>query len=323
MTDDIRTVLIVGYGVMGRGVAATFARSGFKTLVKSRRAGDLADLPPGVVATGTFPAMPPDLVIELAPEDIAVKQMVYAEVEATYADADVIIATGTSGLDLERLGERLRKPQNFVGLHYFMPAETSLVVEVMAGPGAPAALVDKVARAIERTGKEPVRLYRPTVGFLVNRLQHAILHEAYYLIEAGVATAAEIDHAARRLLAPRMCITGLIEQKDISGLQVHGQAQCSIVPALYHNGTPSPMLQDMLAREESGLAAGQGFYDWTRCEVNEVRASASRRLNALLGHLDANPGVPAVTPRARSTAELLGHESRVNPSEAHQQLGKR
>ena len=76
--------------------------------------------------------------------------------------------------------------------------------------------------AQERSGKEPVLLYQPIVGFLVNRLQHAILHKAYYA--AGVASAADIDHAARRLLAPPMCLNGLIQQKDISGLKIHADA---------------------------------------------------------------------------------------------------
>ena len=303
---DIGSVLIAGYGVMGRAVTVTFAQSGFDTVVRSRRADALADLPVGASATARFPPTPPDLVIEFAPEEVEVKQALYAEIESAYPDADVIIATGTSGLDLNVLGAKLRKPANFIGVHYFMPAQTSKVVEVMAGPEARPETVDRVARALERTGKETVRLYRPTVGFLVNRLQHAILHEAYYLIEAGVATAAEIDHAARRLLAPRMCVTGLILQKDISGLRVHGQAQRSIVPELFHNRRPNPMLQQMLARDETGLAAGKGFYDWTDCDVDAVRAKTSHQLDQLLRHLDSLVVDQYGAPRARSTAELRG-----------------
>lgn len=286
MNREIRTVLICGYGVMGRGVAGTFAAAGFRTLIYSRRAASLADLPPGLTASDRLPAAAPDLAIEFVAEEVAAKQAVYRQLEAAYPNDEVIIATGTSGLDLVELARPLAHPERFIGLHYFMPADTSPIVEVMAGPRANAALVDRVAEVVARTGKDPVRLYQPTIGFLVNRLQHAILHEAYYLIEAGVASAADIDHAARRLLAPRMCLNGLIQQKDIGGLTVHAAAQRSIVPALFHNGVPSPLLQAMVARGETGLAAGKGFYDWSGRDVEQERARSSRQLAALLAFLE-------------------------------------
>src|SRR5260370_33731188 len=94
------------------------------------------------------------------------------------------------------------------------------------------------------------------VGVGGNRLEDEILHEAYYPIEAGVATVEDIDHAARRMLAPRMCLNGLIQQKDISGLKIHADAQESIVPKLFHNATPNPMLQTMVALGRTGLSAG-------------------------------------------------------------------
>src|SRR5262249_58668832 len=114
------------------------------------------------------------------------------------------------------------------------------VREGRAGLATPREEVDGVAGALRRTGKEPVVLYKPIVGFLVNRLQHAILHEAYYLIEAGVATVEDIDHAARRMLAPRMCLNGLIQQKDISGARIHADAPESIVPHLFPHTAPTP-----------------------------------------------------------------------------------
>ena len=301
MKRAIRTVLIYGYGVMGQGVAKTFAEGGFRTLVKSSRAGTLKNLPPRVEVMDKLPTEAPDLIIEFVPEDIRAKQAVYREIEAAYADADFLLATGTSGLDLVELAKPLKRPERFIGLHYFMPADKTLVVEVMAGPASPPAAVDVTAEALRRTGKEPVLLYRPIIGFLVNRLQHAILHEAYYLIEAGVASAADIDHAARRMLAPRMCFTGLIEQKDLSGLKIHADAQKSIVPALFHNHAPNPMLQAMVARGESGLAAGRGFYDWAGCDVEAVRKQASAQLTKLVEFLDSDALKPApgTKPRAR------------------------
>jgi 3-hydroxybutyryl-CoA dehydrogenase len=285
---EIRNIMICGYGVMGRGVAKSFARCGYKTFVKTRSPVGPKELPPMVVATHELPPEPPDLVIEFVPEDAAAKCAVYAEIEDKYGDFDVIIATGTSGLDLTQLARGMRRPQNFIGLHYFMPAEESLLVEVMAGPMASHQLVDLVALLVQKTGKEPVCLYRPVVGFLLNRLQHAMLHEAYYLIENGVASAADIDHSVRRLLAPRMCLNGLIKQKDISGLKIHAEAQQSIVPSLYHNGVASPMLQAMVTRGEVGLDAGKGFYDWSECDGEQVRIQTASQLQRLTDFIDRN-----------------------------------
>jgi len=278
---------------MGRGVAKTFADAGFATFVKSRRAGKLPDLPAKVTAAERLPEKAPDLVIEFVPEDPKVKQAVYAELEAAYAGNMPLVASGTSGLDLVELSRKMKRRERFLGVHYFMPADVAPVVEVMAGLATPREDVDRVADALRRTGKEPVVLYKPIVGFLINRLQHAILHEAYYLIEAGVATAEDIDHAVRRMLAPRMCLNGLIQQKDISGLKIHADAQESIVPKLFHNAIPNPMLQTMVALGRTGLSAGKGFYDWSGCDAEAVRRQASSQLARLLEFLKSGIGAPA------------------------------
>jgi len=307
MTTPIQTVLIYGYGVMGGGVAGTFAGAGFPTLVKSSRAGELSGLPPGAKAVERLPAEAPQLILEFVPEDVRAKQAVYAEIEAAYSgvapDKSPLIASGTSGLDLVELARGLKRPERFLGVHYFMPADAAPIVEVMAGLSTPRAEVDRVADALRRTGKEPVVLYKPIVGFLVNRLQHAILHEAYYLIEAGVASVEDIDRAARRMLAPRMCLNGLIQQKDIGGLKIHAEAQASIVPKLFHNAVPNPMLQTMVALGRTGLSAGKGFYDWSGCDLEAVRSQASSQLARLLEFLKSGLGAPAPRTQPKSLSK--------------------
>jgi 3-hydroxybutyryl-CoA dehydrogenase len=304
MGAPIENVLVYGYGVMGRGVATTFAGAGFPTLVKSRRAGGLGDLPAGAKALDRLPPQAPDLIVEFVPEDVRAKQAVYAEIEAAYSgvapEEKPLIASGTSGLDLVELARGMKHPERFLGVHYFMPADTAPIVEVMAGLTTPPTEVDRVADALKRAGKEPVVLYKPIVGFLINRLQHAILHEAYYLIEAGVASVEDIDRAARRMLAPRMCLNGLIQQKDIGGLKIHAEAQASIVPKLFHNAVPNPMLQTMVALGRTGLSAGKGFYDWSGCDVEAVRQQASSQLARLLEFLKDGLGAPAPRTQPKS-----------------------
>ncbi|HUA51399.1 MAG TPA: 3-hydroxyacyl-CoA dehydrogenase NAD-binding domain-containing protein [Candidatus Sulfotelmatobacter sp.] len=305
MTDSdvqrpIERVLVVGYGVMGRGIALTFGAGGFDTAVWSRRAASLSDLPPGVRAVASPPTEAPDLVIESVLEDRALKQQVYAAIEAAYP-ATTIIGTNTSGLALDDLSAGMRHPERFVGTHYFMPAEVFAMVEVMAGTHTPRAVVDRVAAAMRRTGKDAITLYKPIVGYLINRLQHCILHEAYRMIETGVASPAEIDRVARLMLGPRMCINGLIEQKDIGGLEIHVNAHRAIVPALHHEPVANRYLQALGKRGEFGIDAGLGFYDWRGCDAKAVRRQTVTRLNALLEFLNTGLGPTAerTTPQSR------------------------
>ena len=282
----VRSVLIYGYGVMGRGVAGTFAAAGFDTRVRSSRAETLAAAHPGIAFSGELPEACPDLVLELVPENVEAKRAVFRAVESKYGDADFLLATGTSGLDLNVLADGLRRPERLVAIHYYMPAESIPIVEVAAGPATPRAAVDRAAAALERTGKLPLRLYEPVVGFVVNRLQHAILHEAYWMITQGIATAEDIDFAAARMLGPRMCASGLILQKDISGLKVNADAQRAIVPHLFHNNEPNPLPGTLVSRGETGLAAGKGVYDWGGRDPAEVKRVAARELEKLLAFLN-------------------------------------
>jgi 3-hydroxybutyryl-CoA dehydrogenase len=301
MERPIGSVVVIGHGVMGAGIVRSFAGAGFRVAVVSRRGAALTDLPSGVTSSTELPAEPPDLVIETVVEDAEAKSLTYRAVESTYPTATVI-GTNTSGLPLETLAHGLAHPERFVGVHWFHPADVFPMVEVVAGPVTPPAIVDRVAHALARTGKEPIVLYKPVVGYIINRLQHTILHEAYHLIEEGIASADTIDKVARWLLGPRLCVTGLVEQKDIGGLTVHALAQRSIVPTLDHTGAPNRMLQTMVARGDTGLDAGRGFYDWTGLDPKTIRADSAARLRAVLDAL-ARLGPPAA-PRARGREEL-------------------
>jgi 3-hydroxybutyryl-CoA dehydrogenase len=297
-TVPINRVLIAGFGVMGRGVARTFVEGGFETLVWSRRGAEVPGLPAGVAASAELPKEVPDLVIENLPEDVAVKLEAYRALEAAYPPR-VIIATNTSGLPLDELARGLAHPERFLGAHYFQPADLFPMVEVIAASATGPAVVERVAEAMRRTGKEPILVRKPVEGYLINRIQHALLHEAYHLIEIGAARVEDIDAIAKRLLGPRMCITGVIQQKDLSGLKTHATAQRTIVPKLAHTGQPVRFVQDMVARGETGLAAGRGFYDWTGCDAAAVVADTGARLARLLDFL-AREKQPAVLPKARN-----------------------
>ena len=159
------------------------------------------------------------------------------------------------------------------------------MVEVIRVPETTDEVLERTVEALKRTGKDSIVLNKPVIGFLINRLQHAILHEAYWMIEEGVVTVEDVDNFAKWLLGPRMCVTGLLEQKDLSGVDVNAAAQRSIVPDLHHNRTPCPLVQDMAARGEWGVKTGKGFYDWSGRDVAGHKARAARKLERLLALL--------------------------------------
>jgi len=96
----------------------------------------------------------------------------------------------------------------------------------------------------------------------------------------------DVDRAARRLFGPRMCITGLIEQKDLSGLDTHALAQQAIVPHLWHGAEPCRLLQDKYERGDLGLKTGRGFYDWSGKDPAKVRKDVNARLGRLIAFID-------------------------------------
>lgn len=286
--EPVKSVLVVGYGTMGRGIAKSFADTGFETSVLVRDLGRAGAAPENVTLTTDLPAPPPDLIIESIPEQFDRKITLFQQFEAEYGDGPdgPILATNTSGLPIEEIAAQLKARERFIAAHYMNPADSLPMLEVARVAETRDDVFDRTVDALERTGKSVIKLQKPVTGFLINRLQHAILHEAYHLIETGVVTVEDVDAFARHLLGPRMCITGLIEQKDLSGLDVHALAQQSIVPALYHSGQPTRLLQDKYEAGDHGAKTGRGFYDWTKRDAAAYRAQAQRRLEALIAFLD-------------------------------------
>lgn len=279
------SLMVVGGGVMGQGIARLFAGAGIRvTLVDPR---DISFSHSGVTVIHQAPPdAVPDLVIEAVFEDRAVKQTVYAEIERLYKGRPVL-ATNTSGLPLDDLAAPLQYPHRFLAMHFFMPADVFPMIEVVRGERTEEAALELAVAAVKQARREPIVLHRAINGYLINRLQHSILHEAYHLIADGIATPEMIDKVAKQLLGPRFCVTGLLEQKDLAGLEMHAQAQRSIVPSLSHTGIPSPLLQGMVARGDVGIRSGKGFFDWSGRDGAEVQRRANERLQRLLAFLES------------------------------------
>lgn len=284
---SVARVMVVGAGTMGTAIADTFARAGLPTALMSRNPSRLAGLHDNIQAVSEFPEAPPDLIIEAIPEDIDLKVDLFRDAQAAY-DGKPILASNSSGLPLQDIADRLGFPDRFLGIHYFHPARELPLVEVVRVTETSENALDDARCLLAMSGRDSVVMHRPVPGALINRLQHAMLHEAYHLMSQGLASAEDIDKAGRWLLGPRMCISGLLEQKDIGGLEGHARAQQTIVPDLCHDARPNSLVQDMLARGDIGLKSGKGFYDWRGQDAHAVAERASARLRTLLAYLEEN-----------------------------------
>jgi 3-hydroxybutyryl-CoA dehydrogenase len=284
MTKEIRQVMIVGSGVMGRGILGTFARAGFDCLMLSRNPGKIRDLPAGARAINTPPTEPPDLVFENIIERLGPKLTLFKQLDELYA-GHTIFASNTSALSLQTLADATSHPEMFCGIHYYQPAEEFDFCELISVAQTSEETVTRVTEALAKTGKRAVHLKKPVIGALVNRLQHAMLHEAFYMIEQKIVTAEEVDLVAKNLIGPRMSVTGLIEQKDLSGLDTTALSQQGIVPHLHHGAEPIKLLQNMAAKGETGVKSGRGFYDWKKRDVPALKRQAADKLARILAIL--------------------------------------
>ncbi len=288
MGKTVQHVMVAGYGTMGQGIARSFAQSGLSTTVLSRRAGQLADLPDNINAVADLPETPPDLIIESVPEDIDLKIELLRRVDAAYGP-DTIIGTNTSGLPITELAAPLVHRQRFLAIHYMHPADSMPMVEIARVAETTDDVVNRSRAALAKAGKDSVVLNEPVVGFLINRLQHALFHEAYHLIETGVVSVEDVDKVARRLLGPRMAVTGMLMQKDLSGLQTHARAHGTIVPYLCHKAEAHNVAAQKLRDNTLGIRTGTGFYDWRTVDIDRYKQAVAEKIGRLIAALDDRP----------------------------------
>lgn len=278
-------VAIIGAGTMGAAIAALLAAADQQVILIDPQPQALlkaqAALPQGVAfASELAAAKTAWLVIEAVPENLALKERLFKELEAV-VNPECILATNTSGLSVNAIGAGLKGPQRFVGMHFFTPADIIPLVEVIRHDQTTQATVDAVLALLTTLGKKPVVVQKDIAGFIGNRLQHALAREAMSLLEKGIASAEDIDFVARWALGVRLAITGPLEQRDVNGLDVHHAIASYLYSDLENATAPLAVLQDKVAKGELGVKAGQGFYPWPE----EKAADAAKRRNASLAEL--------------------------------------
>lgn len=294
--SQFETVVIVGGGTMGADLAALMiarkvsvqvvCRKGrsFNTL-RSRIAVSAAQLDATADADDVGIADALDtvrwadvgLVIECLPENLAVKQQLFRELEAL-AKTDTVLCSNSSGFPISRIGEGLSSQQRMLGLHFFMPAHLVPLVEVVLSERSDVALARKLYDFMASIGCEPVWVKRDIPGFLANRLQHALMREAWSLIDRGIASPEDVDRAVRYGFGFRYVAAGPVLQKEHSGLDVNLAASTVVFPDLCNDTQPPQLLRDKVASGKHGMKTGAGFREWT---PEQIAAEKTRYQQAL------------------------------------------
>jgi 3-hydroxybutyryl-CoA dehydrogenase len=289
--DGFSRVAVLGAGTMGPGIAAVFAAAGFQSSIFGRReraaerAAAQAEkqwrvlVDHGLASPGEMRIRPAhdlddalgdaEIVIEAVSEDLETKRSVFAEVEQR-VDSDVVLGSTTSGLDIDLISATAEHPARFLVLHFWNPAHLIPLVEVVGGKRTDPAIVDGACALLRRIGKHPVRLNKYVPGFVGVRLQQAVVREAIALLQAGVASAEDIDAATRLSFGARFPVIGPLETSDLGGLDVIAAIHEYLLADLDCSREPQALLKELVSAGDLGAKTGRGFYDWANRDAGEL-----------------------------------------------------
>ena len=288
--------VVIGAGTMGADVAIVLARAGCRVtvtdpqpekraaLVAHVQAG-LSDLDLSARAAGVRCVAGLDdvawadvrLVIECIPEQLALKQALFAQL-LQYVPAHTVLTSNSSSFPISAIAHNLPTAQRMLGLHFFMPAHLVPLVEVVLGPQTDAACAQALCDFMRGCGSVPVLVRKDKPGFLANRLQHALAREAFAMIDEGVASPEDVDAAVRFGFGFRFLAAGPVLQRDHAGLDVHTAAAASMYPSLSTTAEPAQVLRDHVAAGRLGMKTGAGFFEWSP----EQRQGERHRYDRLL-----------------------------------------
>ena len=282
----MKKVVVIGGGTMGLDIAQVFARKGFDVVVrdikdeiiqasearlnkgldklvakgKMDEAGKQAILDKMSFTTDLNVAADADLVVEAAIENLEIKKSIFAELDAI-CKPETILASNTSSISITAIAAATKRPDKFIGMHFFNPATVMKLVEVIRGANTS----DETYKAIHdlsvEIGKEPVEV-NEAPGFVVNKILIPMINEACDLLYTGVATAEGIDTAMKLGANHPM---GPLALGDLVGLDV-----CLAIMDTLYNETHDPkyraslLMRKMVRAGHLGRKTGKGFFDYTK-----------------------------------------------------------
>ncbi|KFC53263.1 3-hydroxyacyl-CoA dehydrogenase [Micrococcus luteus] len=286
MTEEIRSVVVLGAGTMGSQIAAVSALAGYTTSLvdiqqtqldrareqlrqrldrdveKGRRDRDAVDEAWGRLALTTDRdrvAASADLVIEAAVEDLSVKRSIFADLDRV-CPPHTLLVTNSSNIVSSRVADATGRPGKVCNLHFFNPALVMACVEIVPHEGTDPETVEAASAFVESLGKTPVKLKREVPGFLANRLLNALRREALDLYEGGVADFEDIDLAAKTALGHPM---GPFELMDLVGIDV---VYLIRLAEYEQTGDPAALparsIKEKYEAGDFGRKTGRGWYEY-------------------------------------------------------------
>ena len=277
------SILVVGGGTMGRGIASVCALSGLPTTVAEADGAARARLVPAIedswrraVAAGRIEAAKAErarplltaverleeagsiaIAIEAVPESIELKRSVFRNLDRQFPDAR-LLGTNTSSLSIGAIAQATSTPERVVGIHFFNPVAAMPLVEIVYGPETSDATIAAAEEFASALGKKTVRV-RDVPGFATSRLGVALGLEAMRMVEEGVASAADIDRAMELGYGHRM---GPLKTSDLVGLDVRLSIADHLRVELGPQFTAPPLLRRLVRAGKLGKKSGEGFYRW-------------------------------------------------------------
>ncbi|MBP1994033.1 3-hydroxyacyl-CoA dehydrogenase family protein [Paenibacillus eucommiae] len=281
-------IAVLGAGTMGHGIAQLFAQNGIYTAVydpstqalenavgKVQRNIKLSlNMQESPAATSeqieskllytsnlSEAISEADLIIEAAPEKIEIKRELYRQI-APLMKAEAVMASNTSTYALEELASGVPFADRMIIMHFFNPASLVPLVEIVGLSNTDKEILEQIAGLLVQCGKAPVILNRDIPGFIANRLQAAVMREASYLLENGIADARQIDTVMTEGLGIRWVMSGPFEIADYGGLDVWEKVTGHLFPELDTRITAPDAIQEKVRNGQLGVKSGSGFYDY-------------------------------------------------------------
>jgi 3-hydroxybutyryl-CoA dehydrogenase len=283
---------VVGLGLMGRGIAASFLGAGLRVVVVESRQeamtaagvyigsaiaemeqhGNLQQDVPWLeryqVANSLAELANCAFVVESVPEDLTLKRAVFDELESIVA-AEVPIASNTSALPITLLQEGRKHPSRFLGMHWAEPAYATRFLEIIRGDQTSDAVIDAAVELGRATGKEPCVVNQDIQGFIANRLAYAMYREAANLLDLGIADVETIDRAARNGLGLWATLCGPFRWIDITGgPALYAKVMAGLLPTLNARPEVPSTFRERQEKEERGAINGRGFYTYQEGDLS-------------------------------------------------------
>ena len=294
--------VVIGTGMMGPGIALTLALGGVRTAIASRNPESAARgmetatrqmevlRSNGLVADAAAEAglarlsaganleqmvRDVDLVIESAPENMLFKQELFARLE-TWTRPDCVLASNTSGLSITALASRCARPERVLTAHFWNPPHLMPLVELVKGQHTADGVVEAVRQLLLHCGKVPVVVKKDRPGQLGNRLQMALIREAAYIVQEGIASVEDVDLAAKMGFGLRLPVYGIFEHQDAVGLDMGLHILDYVAQDLYNEPNAPMEYRSRVERGDLGAKTGRGFYDWSKKSLDAVKALRDR-----------------------------------------------